>query len=110
MKIENEVIIDLRARYYHYYNDKIQLNLDKMNDLCNILSDSHDKCKSYDDFKTETFNKRFGTEEYYSFLENTFSKKEYNIYEDIDLHSIYYYGINSTEKLKEKWSFLLKVT
>ena len=91
-KIENNIIIDLRASY-SYDNYHIQLNLDKTNDLCYFLYFHEDECKNHTEFTSIPFYKIL--DEWKSSYFIDINQSFYTHEDYISLYSIYYLGIDS---------------
>ena len=91
-KIDNNIIIDIRASYDY----KMQLNLDKTNDLCKSLKDPDIECKEFYQVYFGEFYKNIDSWKAYHFLDKNINEKiEYNA-ENINLNVLTYLGINSS--------------
>ena len=88
-KIENEIIIDIRASGK---KGIIELNLDKTNDLCYNLENYEEECKDYQKFNVSKFYEKI--DESYSFylIDEHLKKKTNGL---VYLNTISYLGINS---------------
>ena len=91
-RIDKNIIIDIRINH-----EKLLLNFDNANDLCDCLSVTLYDCKYYNKFYLGKFYNKMDSLYSQDFFSNNTNEKglEFYSYQKINLNSIFYLGIDS---------------
>ena len=91
-RIDKNIIIDIRINH-----EKLLLNFDNANDLCDCLLDSFSECKDYNKYYLGKFYNKMDSLYSQDFFSNNTNEKglEFYSYQKINLNSIFYLGIDS---------------